>query len=85
MEIYPAALSGLVGKRDPVLVAERVRDDDRIPVEWKAHAACSEDAFDATASALRMAEHVEQLTALEAADAERPYSREGRIWLPAEQ
>jgi hypothetical protein len=80
IEIYPATLSDLVGKQDPTRIAAAVRDDSRIPAEWKAHAACCQDAFDAAVSALRMAEHVEELAALHPARANTAYAREGQIW-----
>lgn len=82
IEIYPAVLVGKIKKSHPARLAERVRDDDRIPTEWKAHAACSQDAFDAAMSALRMADHVDELRELAPAEAGSPEAREGQIWLP---
>lgn len=83
VEIYPGVLTQLDRKTNPARIAAAVRDDDRIPVAWKAHAACSPDAFDAVASALAMADHVGELGDLTVADPVSPYALEGRIWLPA--
>lgn len=83
VEIYPRVLTGPVNKS-----SWRRRHDflfDRFPAQPGAlleRAAGSEDAFDAAASALVMAEHAEQLSELVPADA-RPYAIEGRIWRPA--
>jgi hypothetical protein len=82
VEIYPAALGQLTRKSDPQEIAHAVRGDRRIPAEWKAHAACSQDAFDAAVSALRMAEHVEEFARLRPAKGGSRYALEGRIWMP---
>ena len=47
-------------------------------------AAGSEDAFDAAVSALKMAEHGDELETLTATDDE-PFDIEGKIWRPNER
>ena len=84
VEIYPALLAEFKGKGTPVRIAEAVRDNRRIPAPWKAHAACSQDAFDAALSALALADHADELAELEPAAPDTPYSLEGQIWAPAE-
>jgi len=83
VEIYPAAYTAATRKSDPERIAQSVRRDRRIPETWKAHAACSQDAFDAAMSALAMAEHAEQFERLAPAPRTSRYAREGRIWIPA--
>jgi hypothetical protein len=84
IEIYPAALypPGFKRKSDPKAIAEAVRDTPAIGTELKAHAACSQDAFDATASALRMAECAPEFGNLRPAGAGSRYAVEGQIWTP---
>jgi hypothetical protein len=82
VEIYPGALAAPVGKAKPANLARAVKDETRIPAEWKAHAACSQDAYDAAMSALAMSEHVDQLLALAPAERSSPYAVEGQIWIP---
>jgi hypothetical protein len=58
VEIYPAAFGEATRKSDPERIAHFVRRDRRVPAGWKAHAACSQDAFDAAMAALGMEERV---------------------------
>ena len=82
VEIYPRLLTGPVNKS-----SWRRRHEflfDRFPGQPAAlleRAAGSEDAFDAAASALVMAEYADQLSRLVPADAP-PHAIEGRIWRP---
>lgn len=84
VEIYPAALypPGFKGKNNPHAIAEAVRDNPAIGEKLKAHAACSQDAFDAATSALRMAECAPQFGKLRPAAAGSRYALEGQIWTP---
>ena len=86
VEIYPAALypPDFSGKSHPKAIADAVRDDPCIGEELKAHAACSQDAFDAAASALRMAECASEVDSLPPAGSESRYAVEGQIWTPRE-
>ena len=82
VEIYPRLLTGTVHKSNPTareqLLARRFPNLDSAFVEL---AARSEDAFDATVSALVMSEYTADLTALP--DEEDAQLRmEGRIWHP---
>lgn len=83
VEIYPRLLTGPVRKRNP---AERARYLDgafpHLPGEHRAFASASEDAFDATVSALVMAQHAGDLESLPAI-ADPQTLREGLIWYPA--
>ena len=82
VEIWPRILTGVVTKSSPVERAEYLRD--RYPTLSSKHysdAAGSDDAFDAAVSALTMADHVDELTALPVAlDQELLF--EGEIWHP---
>jgi hypothetical protein len=86
VEIYPAALypPGFAGKSHPRAIAEAVRDNPRIGEGLKAHAACSQDAFDAATSALRMAECAPEFRNLRPARPETRYALEGQIWTEGE-
>ena len=82
VEIYPRLLTGKVRKSDPAerhkLLAECY---PRLQPEHVRLAVASEDAFDATVSALVMIEHIDDLRALpEEHDPE--LCLEGRIWHP---
>jgi hypothetical protein len=78
VEIYPRVLTGPVRKSSP---SERERYLEAVPMrpDLRRLAAASEDAFDATISALVMAARVEELNAL---PAEPDYAIEGKIWRP---
>ena len=82
IEIYPRALveervnKGRWHERHEYL--KRWPDQDRALLE---RAAGSEDAFDATVSALVMSRHIGDLAALEL-EADPDYTLEGRIWTP---
>jgi len=83
VEIYPARLVPPgINKSSPHAIADAVRRHPSIPNEWKAHAACSQDAFDAALSALRMEECIDELRGLRKASAPSAYAVEGRIWIP---
>lgn len=83
IEIHPRLLSGAVAKSDPRARAEYLaRRHPGLGDENRAKAASSEDAFDAAVSALVMAEHVESLASLPAAE-DRWARLEGRIWHPS--
>jgi Protein of unknown function (DUF429) len=82
VEIYPRALTGAVNKSSwserHTFVRNHFPDQTATLLE---RAAGSEDAFDATVSALVMAKHKDQLAALTAT--EDPYlAIEGKIWCP---
>jgi hypothetical protein len=85
VEIYPRALTGPVRKsrradREAYLEPRRARLSG-----WMLDLACwSEDAFDAAASALVMADHLDELCALRSAVDEVDLA-EGRVWLPRGQ
>lgn len=82
VEIYPRALTGAVRKSD---AAARSAYLDRLSwpqdATMRALAASTEDAFDAAVSALRMAEHADELLALDG-----PFdpgaALEGQVWVP---
>jgi hypothetical protein len=82
VEIYPRALTGAVRKGSwrarHAYLLERFRGQPRELLE---RAAGSEDAFDATVSALVMAAHQEQFATL-AKTSDPDYAIEGRIWRP---
>lgn len=77
VEIYPREMTGPVVKSDPAARRARVAADPRVPAAAADAVAASEDAFDAAFSALALAEHVDELTALRAAP-----DVEGEIWRP---
>jgi hypothetical protein len=82
LEIYPRLMTGAVRKSSTVARAELLaRRYPDLAAEHRQLATASEDAFDATVSALVMVEHVSDLAAL---PVERdPVLRlEGRIWHP---
>jgi len=79
LEIYPRLLTGAIPKRSRVArdlyLASRAPD---LPAELRAHAASTEDAFDAAVSALAMARH---LAPERLALSRHPSDAiEGRIW-----
>ncbi|MGH2394868.1 MAG: hypothetical protein ACRDGH_15500 [Candidatus Limnocylindria bacterium] len=82
VEIYPRALTGPVRKSDR---ARRIAYLDplrhRMSEAMLDLAAWSEDAFDAAVSALAMADHADELVALEPAR-DQTRLREGEIWIP---
>jgi hypothetical protein len=84
VEIYPRVLTGSVVKRDP---AARRSYLDRMG--WpkdpglRLRVADSEDAFDAAASARKMADHISKLVTLPPGD--QIDRLEGRIWTISEQ
>jgi hypothetical protein len=84
LEIYPRVLSGPVRKSNADARAALL--ERRYPGLAAAHrelAVGSEDAFDATISALVMAEHMDDLAALRLqAEADPELRLEGRIWHP---
>jgi hypothetical protein len=82
VEIYPAALADFKGKGDPQAIAEAVKENRAIGRDLKAHAACSQDAFDAAMSALRMAHWATAFAELAPAPKQSRYFLEGQIWMP---
>jgi hypothetical protein len=82
VEIYPRALTGPVNKSSwshrHAYVHEHFPAQEAALLE---RAAGSEDAFDAAVSALVMAKHEDQLTALVATD-DPHFAVEGKIWCP---
>jgi hypothetical protein len=83
VEIYPRALTGPVNKsrwkcRHDFLL-KRFPTENHVLLE---RAAGSEDAFDAAASALVMAAHADELSALAPSD-DPCFGIEGRIWRPS--
>src|SRR5204863_8258146 len=82
LEIYPRALTGPVKKgrwrERHALLLRDWPEQDRALLE---RAAGSEDAFDATVSALVVARHVGQLGVLDQT-ADTDYLIEGHIWTP---
>jgi hypothetical protein len=80
LEIYPRLLTGPVVKSSASARVAYLRRDhgDQAPA-LLAHAATSEDAFDAAVSALAMAAAADELRALSADPQKR---REGAIWIP---
>ena len=76
LEIFPRLLTGPVVKSRPGARARYLAERG-----WPAAGAVTEDAFDATVSALRMDEHAAQLAALER-EPDPILHREGRIWSP---
>jgi len=83
VEIYPRVLTGPVRKSDPVarrrLLARRFPDLDPALAQISG---ASEDAFDATVSALVMAAHAPELAALPHLT-DRLSRAEGRVWRPS--
>lgn len=85
VEIYPRLLTGVVNKGDAVARDAYLRRHyPWLDTEVRVRATCSDDAFDATVSALVMARHHAELTALTALPDEID-QREGRIWWPADE
>ena len=84
IEIYPRALTGPVIKgrhrERRSYLDERYADQ---PQRLCERAAGSEDAFDAAVSALVMAQHVDELTALPDRTRDSHARIEGEIWVPA--
>jgi hypothetical protein len=76
VEIYPRLLTGPVVKSRAAVRSAYLRRRG-----WPMRAAASEDAFDATVSALVMDAHRDQLSALSVED-DPVLRREGRIWSP---
>jgi len=82
LEIYPRVHTGPVVKRSVHARRAVVDADPRIARELRAAVVDTEDAFDAALSALDMAEHLDELTALRAAPPGSPAAIEGAIWRP---
>jgi hypothetical protein len=82
LEIYPRVHTGPVVKRSAAARRAVVDADPRIPPDLRDDVVATEDAFDAALSALDMAEHLDELTALRAAPPGRPESVEGALWRP---
>ena len=83
VEIYPRLMTGAVRKSNSLARADLLeRRYPRLSAQHRALAIASEDAFDATVSALVMADHVADLIALPA-EADPALRLEGRIWHPA--
>ena len=82
VEIYPRVLTGAVTKSSATArVAYLAAQPWAIPPALLAHAAASEDAFDAAISAVLMARHAADLADLPAAT-DPQILREGAIWHP---
>jgi hypothetical protein len=82
VEIYPRLMTGAVHKSRATARAELLeRRYPGLSGEHRRLAVISEDAFDAAASALVMAEHVTDLAALPA-ESDLVLRLEGRIWHP---
>jgi hypothetical protein len=79
IEIYPRILTRGVVKSDHLSRKRYLEQDGRIPPHLLEVAASGEDPFDAAISALEMAHHVDEITALRA---EPDYALEGAIWRP---
>lgn len=82
VEIYPRIFTGAVVKRSAAARQAAVAGDPRIPAALVADAVATEDAFDAALSALAMAEHLDELAGLGAADPGDPAALEGALWRP---
>jgi hypothetical protein len=79
IEIYPRILTRGVVKSDHLARRRYLEQDGRIPPHLLDVAASEEDPFDAAVSALEMAGHVDEITALRA---QPGYALEGAIWRP---
>ena len=83
VEIYPRSLTGPVVKSSATARREYLRDArSRLEGNMLSTAAASEDTFDAAVSALVMAQHADELHALERSSDSQTLL-EGAIWLPA--
>jgi hypothetical protein len=83
VEIYPRLLTGAVNKSSAASRAEYLASHyPWLTGELSLRASSSEDAFDAAVSALTMASHLDELTALPRAT-DPQLVLEGGIWHPA--
>lgn len=80
VEIYPRLLTGPVVKLNPIQRRERLANY-QLSTEQCHKAASSDDAFDATVSALEMARHLSEFDSLKRAT-DRQILLEGMIWYP---
>jgi hypothetical protein len=85
LEIYPRLFTGPVVKSDPAARAAYLRRPAyaRLPVNVRALASASEDAFDALISVMGMAGQAAHLSGLSAGDSQERL--EGLIWAPSVQ
>lgn len=82
IEIYPRLLTGSVNKSDYDARLGQLHRFHEIDTDLAYKAACSEDAFDAAVSAVKMSRHIEDLSSSFTLASDPIKLIEGEIWCP---